>query len=196
MAAMQRRQLIARGLLLPALPLLPWPVLADDAVAALLRTGSVVLALRHALAPGTFDPPGFEIGQCSTQRNLSDEGRAQARRIGQWLAQRQLQPAAVRSSPWCRCMDTAQLAFGQAEAWAALGSPRGADETTNRAALQQLARALAARAQQPGRFEAWVTHQFVLSDFVGVSTSSGEGLVLQPSAEGGRPRVLGRLSIA
>lgn len=196
MGAMQRRQFIARGLWLPALPLLPVPVLADEAVAGLLRTGGVVLALRHALAPGTFDPPGFKLGQCSTQRNLSEEGRAQARRIGQWLAQRQLQPAAVRSSPWCRCMDTAQLAFGQAEAWAALGSPRGADETTNRASLQQLGQALAARAQQPGRFEVWVTHQFVLNDFVGVSTSSGEGLVLQAAADANRPRVLGRLSIA
>jgi phosphohistidine phosphatase SixA len=196
MAAMQRREFIARGLLLPALPLLPVPVLADEAAAALLRTGGVVLALRHALAPGTFDPPGFQLGQCSTQRNLSEEGRAQARRIGQWLAQRQLQPAAVRSSPWCRCMDTAQLAFGRVEPWAALGSPRGADEATNRAALQQLGQALAAVAPQAGRFEAWVTHQFVLSDFVGVYTSTGEGLVLQAAPAGGRPRLLGRLNIA
>lgn len=83
-----------------------------------------VLALRHALAPGTFDPPGFRLGDCSMQRNLSDEGRAQARRIGAWFSARALLPARVRSSPWCRCVDTATLAFGAPERWAALGSPR------------------------------------------------------------------------
>ena len=49
---------------------------------ALLRQGGVVALFRHALAPGTFDPPGFRLGDCGTQRNLNDEGRAQARRIG------------------------------------------------------------------------------------------------------------------
>src|SRR5687768_13463128 len=77
---------------------------AEPDAEALLRAGGVVVALRHALAPGTFDPPGFRLGDCSTQRNLDDEGRAQARRIGQWFASRSLQPARVRSSPWCRCI--------------------------------------------------------------------------------------------
>jgi phosphohistidine phosphatase SixA len=82
------------------------PATGDD-VAALLRTGGAVVAFRHALAPGTFDPPEFRLGDCGTQRNLSDEGRAQARRIGAWFRDRSLAPARVRSSPWCRCLDTA-----------------------------------------------------------------------------------------
>jgi hypothetical protein len=168
---------------------------ADEPTAALLRAGGVVLALRHALAPGTFDPPQFALGDCSTQRNLSDEGRAQARRIGQWLASRQLQPAAVRSSPWCRCMDTATLAFGRAEAWAALGSPRGASEGTNAESLQALAQAVATASGRPGRFDVWVTHQFVLNDLVGVATSSGEGLLLRAGTDS-KPQVLARLLVA
>jgi len=165
---------------------------ADADAARLLRGGGLVLALRHALAPGTFDPPNFKLGDCSTQRNLSDEGRAQARRIGQWLSSRGLQPAAVRSSPWCRCVDTATLAFGRADPWAALGSPRAGTEETNAASLQALRQALAAARRQSRRFEVWVTHQFVLSDLAGVSTASGEGLLLRTAADGAL-ELLGRL---
>jgi hypothetical protein len=172
-----------------------WPAAAaDDEVAKLLRDGGALIAFRHALAPGTFDPPGFKPGVCSTQRNLSDEGRAQARRIGEWFAARGLQPAQVRSSPWCRCLDTATLAFGTAEPWAALGSPRGATESTNAESLAELRRALAA-ASVPGRpFEVWVTHMFVLSDLAGTNTASGEGLVLRAYGSGA-VKVLGRLLI-
>lgn len=164
----------------------------DDAVAAALRAGGGVIAFRHALAPGTFDPPGFTPGVCSTQRNLSDEGRAQARRIGAWFTQRALAPAAVRSSPWCRCIDTAQLAFGRAEPWAALGSPRGTEERTYGTQIAQLRAAL--QAVPAGRFEVWVTHMFVLSDLAHTGTASGEGLVLRAGADG-VPAVLGRLAI-
>ena len=183
-----RRHLVATGL--------AWPVLrataAHDDVAALLRQGGVVIAFRHALAPGTFDPPGFQPGVCSTQRNLSDEGRAQARRIGEWFKAAGLQAARVRSSPWCRCLDTATLAFGQVETWAALGSPHGAAETTNAESLDALRQAVAAVPR--GRFEAWVTHQFVLSKLVGGGSSSGEGLVLRADAAGA-PQVLARMLI-
>ena len=68
---------------------------AEDAI----RAGGVALLIRHATAPGTGDPEQFKIDDCSTQRNLSDEGRAQARRIGEWFKTRSLQPARVRSSP-------------------------------------------------------------------------------------------------
>ena len=166
-------------------------------VEPLLREGGVVIAFRHALAPGTFDPPEFRLGECRTQRNLSDGGRAQARRIGEWFEARQLKPARVRSSPWCRCVDTAQLAFGPAglavEPWAALGSPRGATEATNAQSLDALRAALVEAGRQRGRFEAWVTHMFVLSDLASTGSSSGEGLVLRADARGA-VQVLARLA--
>ncbi|MBL8329760.1 MAG: histidine phosphatase family protein [Rubrivivax sp.] len=148
-----------------------------------LRQGGVVIAFRHALAPGTFDPPEFVLGDCRTQRNLNDAGRAQARRMGQWFVQRGLKPGRVRSSPWCRCVDTAQLAFGSAPTWAALGSPRGASESTNAQSLAELRQALRAASTRAG-FEAWVTHMFVLSDLTGQGSSSGEGLVLRARSDG------------
>jgi hypothetical protein len=187
----RRRAFVAAGLTWPL-----WPAgAADDEVARLLRQGGALIALRHALAPGTFDPPGFKPGVCSTQRNLSDDGRAQARRIGEWFSARGLKPARVRSSPWCRCLDTATLAFGNAEPWAALGSPRGATESTNAESIAELRRALAA-ASVPGRpFEVWVTHMFVLADLAGTNSSSGEGLVLRADGAQG-VKVLGRLQVA
>jgi len=167
---------------------------ADSDAAALIRAGGVVVAFRHARAPGTFDPPNFRLGDCSTQRNLDDEGRAQARRIGAWFKARALQPALVRSSPWCRCVDTALLAFGRSEPMRALGSPRGATESTNTQSLDELRRALAAASAQRGRFEVWVTHMFVLSALTGEGTAAGEGLILQ-AASGGVPKVLARLVV-
>lgn len=164
-------------------------------VERLLRAGGVVMAFRHALAPGTFDPPQFRLGDCSTQRNLSDEGRAQARRIGAWFRERGLAPASVRSSPWCRCMDTATLAFGTGQAWPALGSPRGSPERTNAEHLGQLRAALRGASAQRGRFEVWVTHMFVLADLTGQNSTSGEGLVLRPG-RGDAVEVLARLAIA
>ncbi len=186
----QRRQLLAAGLTSGVMPSALWA--AEPDAEATLRAGGLVLAFRHALAPGTFDPPQFKLGDCSTQRNLSDEGRAQARRIGAWFKQRGLQPAGVRASPWCRCMETAQLAFGSAESWAPLGSPVIGTERSNAQSLASLKQALAAAVQRPGRFEVWVTHMFVLSELIGVDTRSGEGLLLGVAADGA-PRLLGRL---
>ena len=183
-----------RALLIAGLGASLGAVKAADAE-ALLRAGGVVIAFRHALAPGTFDPPGFRLGDCSTQRNLNDEGRAQARRIGAWFAQRSLRPARVLSSPWCRCVDTATLAFGAAQTVPALGSPRGYGESTNAESLQQLRRALRSAAQRRGEFEAWVTHMFVLSALVGEGSASGEGLVLRAD-RAGDPELLARLTIS
>ncbi|MFT3955869.1 MAG: histidine phosphatase family protein [Piscinibacter sp.] len=165
---------------------------AEDAE-AWLRRGGVVVAFRHALAPGTFDPPGFRLGDCSTQRNLNDEGRAQASQLGSWFAARSLKPARVLSSPWCRCIDTAALAFGTHEIEPALGSPRGASETTNEASLRRLRGGLAAA--RSGQFEVWITHMFVLSALVGEGTASGEGLVLRASTSGA-PELLARLRLS
>lgn len=197
-ALLDRRSVLAAGL--------AWSVLGSRSAAAAgegeaqgaegwLRGGGVVLAMRHALAPGTFDPPGFRLGDCGTQRNLDAEGRAQAQRIGGWFVARSLQAARVRSSPWCRCLDTAQLAFGAAEVWPALGSPRGSPELVPVQQQAELGLALQAASRRVGSFEVWVTHMFVLADLVGGNVASGEGLVLRAGADG-RPQLLARLDAA
>ena len=74
-----------------------------------LRAKRAFVLLRHAIAPGTGDPAGLRLGDCSTQRNLSDEGRSQARNIGSLLRSQGIDRAAVYSSEWCRSLDTARL---------------------------------------------------------------------------------------
>ena len=78
--------------------------------------------MRHALAPGSGEPAGFVLENCSTQRNLNDEGRQQAERWGDLLRAQHSGVISVYSSQWCRCLDTARLAFGHATAWPAINS--------------------------------------------------------------------------
>ena len=86
--------------------------ITQQAIASLvsdLLGGQHVLLMRHADAPGYGDPTGYVIDQCSTQRNLGDYGKRQAKVIGAWLANQGIQKAEIFSSPWCRCLDTANL---------------------------------------------------------------------------------------
>ncbi len=68
-----------------------------------------VLLLRHTLAPGVGDPDNFKLNDCSTQRNLSQVGREDAKSVGDWLKRRDIKIARVESSRWCRAKETAQL---------------------------------------------------------------------------------------
>jgi hypothetical protein len=164
-------------------------VMANDVAADGLTAGKGrVLLLRHARAPGTYDPPDFRLGDCSTQRNLDSAGRTQAVAIGRWFVKQGVVPKAVRSSPWCRCMDTAMLAFGRAEPWDLLGSPAalGADQKEEK--LASLRRALA-EARVQGGLHVWVSHMFVQQDLTGASTAAGEGLLIEATPDG-PPKVL------
>jgi len=158
----------------------PWLAQAQpDALDARLRAGACVVLLRHAQTdPGIGDPPGFRLDRCSTQRNLSAEGRAQAERIGQWFKSRGLEPSAVQSSAWCRCKDTADLAFGHHRVWPALNSFFG-EYRTRDAQTAQLRAGL--KVVQAGKFEVWVTHQVNMSALAGEGMAMGEALVLDAS---------------
>jgi broad specificity phosphatase PhoE len=150
---------------------------AASPLALRAQTGATVLLLRHAQTePGIGDPPGFVLDRCPTQRNLSDAGRAQARKLGAALRARGLTPQRVRSSRWCRCLDTARLAFGSVEPWAALDS-FFADRTRADTQTAELRRTLAAL--PGGRVEAWVTHQVNISALTGSGAAMGEVLLLR-----------------
>lgn len=88
-----------------------------------LKSGNHFALLRHAIAPGTGDPPHFELGKCSTQRNLSIEGRNQAVEIGKRFRANGIDKVRVFSSQWCRCLETAKLlALGPVKELPALNS--------------------------------------------------------------------------
>jgi hypothetical protein len=96
------------GLLL--LVLTAGPARADEAAAwAALRSGEAIALVRHGLAPGVGDPPGWRLDDCSTQRNLDDTGRAESRALGERLRAERIRVTRLLSSPWCRCVETARL---------------------------------------------------------------------------------------
>src|SRR5262245_22825960 len=101
---------------------------AAETVWDAMRVPGAVVVVRHSYAPGAFDPPDARLDDCSTQRNLDENGRAQAKRIGEAFGRNGVTVGAVLSSPRCRCLDTARLAFGRVESWDVLqGSLRDAE---------------------------------------------------------------------
>jgi broad specificity phosphatase PhoE len=154
---------------------------ADDAVWAALRTSGAVVVLRHSYAPGAFDPPDARLDDCSTQRNLDDNGREQARRIGEAFRRQGIAVGAVLSSPRCRCLDTARLAFGKVEPWDVLqGSLSNAER--RQAQLVEMRRRIAAYRDGPPLV--LVTHGSVVTDLTGRDIRMGEIVVLRREADG------------
>ena len=162
---------------------------ADEPLWQLLRGGGQVVLIRHASTePGTGDPPGFRLDDCATQRNLSDAGREEARRIGEAFRARGIPVGRVLSSRWCRCLETARLAFGRAEPWEALDSLY--DAPVRERERTEAVRALIAAGVGPGNL-VLVTHNFNIRALTGVSPASGELVVVTPGPSG--PTVAGRL---
>ncbi len=148
---------------------------ADDFVRA-LRQGGVAILLRHATTtPGVGDPPEFKLEQCSTQRNLSPEGRLQAKNVGAWFKREKLKPSAVKTSAWCRCKDTATLAFGTHQVWSPLNSTFG-DRLPQPDQVQAIQAALANI--PAGQFEVWVSHGVNARALTGEQPAMGEAFLM------------------
>ena len=158
------------------------PAAADDeALWTLLRAGGQVIMLRHAGTDGTpGDPPGARFDDCATQRNLTAKGREQARKIGEALRARDIPIGRVLSSPWCRCMETSQLAFGRAEPlFPLLGGPR--DPASIETRVRAL-RPLLGAAPVGGNL-VLVTHAFTILDVTGERAAEGEMVIFTPQSD-------------
>jgi phosphohistidine phosphatase SixA len=184
---MRRRKLIS----LSVLSFLLWPMgaAASEAEAwAALRSGAVAL-IRHANAPGTGDPPGMRLGECRTQRNLDDRGRAQAARIGARFAEQGVSIGTALTSEWCRAIETAALAFpGKGRAEPAFNS--FFDERAREPAQSMVARRIIADWRGPGALVA-VTHQVNITALTGVIPGSGEAVVVRMERD--KLAVVGRI---
>jgi phosphohistidine phosphatase SixA len=156
---------------------------ADESVIwdALKSDGHVAL-LRHALAPGTGDPPEFQLGQCTTQRNLSDEGRDQARTIGGLFRKNGIHEARIFSSQWCRCKETAKLLeLGPVEELPVLNSffrHYGRRDSQTRMLLDWL---MGQDLEGPILL---VTHQVNITALTGIYPDSGELVIVHRSHTG------------
>lgn len=188
-----RQWLVALALLTGSLWLQPVLAAASAQEAALLaalqRPGHVLL-MRHAHAPGTGDPTNMRLGDCSTQRNLSADGRRQAASAGELLRAAGIRQAEVQSSQWCRCLDTARLlGLGETQPLPLLNSffSRTGEGKAQTIALQ---RWLAKR--KAGLPLILVTHQVNITELTGIYPDTGELIVLQlPDSD--TVRVLGRI---
>ena len=139
-----------------------------------LQAGGVVAVLRHARAPGTGDPPAFKLGDCATQRNLSSEGREQARRIGAQFVANGIVVGRVLSSEWCRCLETARIASAHPiEPFPPLNSFFANQDVggTQTRAAQEL---IDGWRSQPGVL-VLVTHQVNITALTGIFSGRGRG---------------------
>lgn len=180
------------ALLLAVLSVISTTSQANDTTWQALQEGSLVILMRHSLAPGIGDPPGFERGRCETQRNLSAAGRTQAEAAGRAFRERDIPIAAVYSSSWCRALDTAELmALGPIEPTPWLDSFfRGRGD---QASITQTAQEQIATWQGPGNL-LLVTHQVNITALVGSGVGSGEMIVVRPA--GDDMQVVGWLSLS
>jgi len=164
----------------------------DDVWKALERGGRVVL-MRHAITTsGVGDPPGMRLEDCATQRNLTDEGRAHARAIGEAFRERRIAVDRVFSSPWCRCIESAQLAFRRPpEVSQSLSNLFGRPE--NAARQIEGLRALIDGHAGKGNL-VLVTHGSTIVALTGVSPATGEMVVVTKQPDRGFA-VVGRVLV-
>lgn len=147
-----------------------------------LRQGGLLLFMRHANAPGIGDPPNFRIDDCATQRNLSDRGRAQAVAVGERLRGEGIRWSSVQSSRWCRCLDTARLAFGAVEPFDLLNSSfAGRPDAT-----PELRRHLLSLPSD-GANRIYVTHMVNIVALLNVNTADAEIVVARRNGDAIQP---------
>ncbi len=160
-------------------------VVAQSELANKLQDGTHVLLMRHADAPGYGDPKNYQISQCSTQRNLGDLGRKQAKAIGDWLSKQGIQQAKVYSSPWCRCVDTATLLNkGEVKKELALGSFFD-DMSQAKKQTEELTKFIAVeRKQSPNIPIIMVTHHVNIQSYVGEVVNSGDMVLVKVDSAG------------
>jgi phosphohistidine phosphatase SixA len=189
-----RRAALVHAVLLVVVAALgaPGPAHATDSLWSLLGGGGQAIFIRHAITtPGVGDPPNMRLDDCKTQRNLTDEGRGHSRRVGEAFRARGIGVERILSSPWCRCLETARLAFGPPQSWAPLGNLFGRPE--NRAEQVKALQALAGERRAGGNV-VLVTHGSTIAALTGINPEPAEMVVVTPQGEG-RFTVAGRLTV-
>ena len=138
-----------------------------------LQKGGNLIFIRHAYAPGNGDPENFDINNCETQRNLSQSGRLQSRKIGNFFKENVIPIKLVISSEWCRCKETALIAFKNYETENFLNSFYSAKFTKNRK-MQMKKLKNYVKSWNGDKNLVLVTHYVVISEALNYAPSSGE----------------------
>ena len=141
-----------------------------------LVDGEKLIFIRHAYAPGSGDPNNFNLNDCLTQRNLSEEGRKQAQKIGEFFEKNKIKIEKVFSSEWCRCKETAKIAFEDYSTKNFLNSFYSSKYAKNRTKqIKELNDYV--RQFKSSKNLVFVTHYVLISEVLDYASSSGEIVV-------------------
>ena len=145
-----------------------------------LQKGGKLIFIRHAYAPGGGDPDNFDINDCTTQRNLSDSGRVQSQKIGNFFNENKILIGKVYSSEWCRCKETASIAFKKYEIKSFLNSFFSAKFSNNRKKqIIDFHKFISTWDKEQNLV--FVTHYVVISEILNYAPSSGEIIISDKS---------------
>ena len=150
---------------------------ASDQAWNITQEGNKIILIRHSLAPGGGDPPGFKIKDCKTQRNLNKKGINQSKKIGKLFKKNKVPVDQVLSSQWCRCKDTAKYAFGDYKEFTALNSTFQSPYNKNeRKQLKELYNYVK-KWNGGGKNLVLITHYSIITAVTNAVPSSGEIVV-------------------
>ena len=152
------------------------PINSQEELINLIKDGNKLIFIRHAYAPGSGDPINFDLYDCSTQRNLNEEGVNQSKKIGKFFSKNKIQIDRVLSSEWCRCKDTAKFAFNKYTTFNALNSfydPRF-EKNKDKQVIDLKKYILDLNSKKN---IVLITHFVVISEILNISASSGEIIV-------------------
>ena len=140
----------------------------------LAQEGNKIILIRHSLAPGGGDPPGFKINDCKTQRNLNRTGINQSKKIGKLFKKNKVPVDQVLSSQWCRCKDTAKYAFGNFKEFAALNSTFQSPYNKNEGKQLKELYEFIKKWDGKGKNLVLITHYSIITALTNAVPSSGE----------------------
>jgi phosphohistidine phosphatase SixA len=165
----------------------PQHALAGKALVTALQRGGYVIYFRHADTGPAYMEQGVDLARCETQRNLNDNGKQEAKLIGSAFRRLAIPVGEVRTSEFCRCKETARLAFGGFDIEPMLtGVSRSADAAPRRQQGVKALKNMLATPPAPGRNAVLVSHGFNLWDAEGFHLGTqGEAAIYKPDGTGG-----------
>ena len=163
--------------------LISFQINASEQAWNLAQEGDKIILIRHSLAPGGGDPPGFKIDDCKTQRNLNRKGINQSKKIGKLFKKNKISVDQVLSSQWCRCKDTAKYAFGNFKELTALNSTFQSPYNKNEPKQLKELYNFVKKWEGNGKNLVLITHYSIITAVTNVVPSSGEIVITDKNFE-------------